>query len=296
MNDSQAYRNGSWFPLNQLTWSVTDVGTTHGAILVERLRTLGGRLFALEAHLDRLAEGAAKIGIAWSSKETQRLAEVCRELLDRNIDLVQTAGDVGLVLVISPGDPGIERRNALQPTVMAHLSPIPFGQLADWYRSGTALHLSSVRNVPKECWSPSIKTRSRLQYFLADQERTGSVAVLLSTRCTVTETSISNLLVLGQDDVLRSPPLEDILWGVSLHTVLKLAETIGLPVEFCDLDPESLRTASEVLMTGSTGCLWSAVSIDGKPIGDGKPGRICRRLQSAWEELVGYRFTQVESP
>ncbi len=252
-------------------------------------------MFALEIHLDRLAEGASKIGIPWSSDNTKMMADVCRELLERNTELMQSSGDVGLVLVLSPGDPGIERRNGLQPTVMAHLNPIPFGQLANWYRNGTDLHLSSVRNVPKECWSPSIKTRSRLQYFLADREKAGSVAVLLSTRGTITETSISNLLILGQDGVLRSPPREDVLSGVSLHVVVEIAESLNIRVEFCDLLPESLYNASEVLMTGSTGCLWSAVSIDGQPIGDGKPGVLCRRLQEAWQKLVGYNFTRIES-
>jgi branched-chain amino acid aminotransferase len=291
--DSKAYRNGEWMPLNELTWSVTDIGTTHGAILVERFRTLGGKPFALTEHIERLSDGIGKLGMEWSALQSSMIEETCRELLARNAELVESVGDVGVVVVISPGDPGIDRRMDFEPTLMAHLNPIPFKQLAGWYQEGVALHISEVRNVPKECWSPSIKTRSRLQYWLADRHSKPSIAVLLSTRGTVTETSISNLLIVGNDGVLRSPPLSDILWGVSLKTVDRLANSISLEVKYGDILPKMLQTASEVLMTGSTGCLWSAVSVDGVPVGDGRPGPIGRRLQNAWEELVDHRFTEI---
>ncbi len=177
--------------------------------------------------------------------------------------------------------------------MMIHLSPISFERYRQWYRLGAKLFISSVRNVPSECWSPAIKTRSRLQYYLADQASDGRVAVLLNTRGMITETSISNLLVLGKDGILKSPPLDDILHGVSLKTVVELADSISIPMQFRDLMPIDLLDASEVLMTGTTGCLWSAVEIDGQLIGDGKPGVVCRRLQDAWEERVNYRFTQI---
>jgi branched-chain amino acid aminotransferase len=290
--ESDAFRNGEWLPMSRLSWSVTDIGTTQGAILVERLRTLGRRVFALEEHLQRLFEGAQKLGIAWNP-DNSRAMQVCEELLERNRELVNACGDVGIVIVVSPGDPGIDRRPIVAPTMMVHLSPISFDLYRQWYRFGAKLFFSPVRNVPPECWSPSIKTRSRLQYYLADQSSHGRVAVLLNTRGMITETSISNLLVLGKDGVLKSPPLEDILHGVSLKTVIELANSISIPVQFGDLEPVDLQSAAEVLMTGTTGCIWSAVEIDSQLIGDGKPGVVCRRLQDAWEERVSYRFTQI---
>jgi branched-chain amino acid aminotransferase len=278
--------------MNRLSWSVTDLGTTQGAMLVERLRTLGGRIFAIDQHLHRLFEGAQMLGIPWSP-EVSNAQRVCEELLERNHDLVDAYGDVGIVIVLSPGDPGIDRRPILTPTMMLHLTPISFEQYRGWYRNGAKLCSAAVRNVPPECWSPSIKTRSRLQYFLADQASDGRVAVLLSTRGMVTETSISNLLIYGKDGILKSPPLDDILHGVSLKTVVELSNSLSIPVQFEDVDPVELRNASEVLMTGTTGCLWSAVEIDGEPIGTGKPGSVCKRIQNAWEDRVNYRFTQI---
>jgi branched-chain amino acid aminotransferase len=300
---TQAYRSGRWTTLEQLSWSATDVGTTHGVILVERLRTFGGKLFALEDHVQRLADGSAFLGIDWSPIR-DGIPRLCDELLERNAPTLEVVGDVGVVLLLSPGDPGIDRREGVAPTLMLHLYPLPVEQLKGWYRQGTHLHVAETRNVPPACWSPGLKTRSRLQYYLADHrlaetpaQRAAiiptSVAVLLSTRATVTETSISNLIMVDLDGKLRSPPLADILVGVSLKTVLGLAESLGYTVEFTDLYPADLLNAREVLMTGSTGCLWSAVSLDGKIIGEGRPGQHCRKLQQAWEDLVNFRFTEL---
>jgi branched-subunit amino acid aminotransferase/4-amino-4-deoxychorismate lyase len=313
--ESQSYLNGRWVPLQTLAWSVTDLGTTQGAMLVERLRTYGGKLFDVQEHLARLADGAEKLGIPWPLPDLA-MEDLCRELVDRNQELIAQEQDCGLVLLLSPGDPGVDRSRTLVPTLMAHLTPIPFAQLSRWYRDGVALHISSVRNVPTECWSPSIKTRSRLQYYLADHRdidlaksrsqpgappptparpSVESIAVLLNIHGCVTETSISNLLVLGKDGVLRSPPLKDILWGVSLKTVCRLAESIGQPIAFSDIQPDALLEAKEILMTGTTGGVWAAISVDGNRVGEGRPGPLCHLLQEAWQKKLGIHFIELAS-
>jgi len=310
-DQSLAYKNGNWAPLSEISWSVTDLGTTHGAMLVERLRTIGGRLHDVAEHLTRLADGAEQLGISWPPNG-ESLSQLCDELVDRNQALLEQESDLGIVLLLSPGDPGVDRALTSTSTLMGHVVPLPFVQLAHWYEHGANLHFASTRNVPAECWSPSIKTRSRLQYFLADRNLgrngstiagqaasqgtqgnrlPGSIAVLLSTRNFVTETSISNLLLIDKNRVMRSPPLEDILHGVSLKTVCEIASSMNLPVEFSDIQPDDFYTASEVLMTGTTGCLWSAVTIEGHPIGNGQPGPICTQLQEAWQKRVGFDFT-----
>jgi branched-chain amino acid aminotransferase len=288
---SWAYRNGQWSPLRELSWSVTDIGTVQGAMLVERLRTIGGRLFSVEEHLQRLQAGASALNIPWNDL-TPQLETVCDELLKRNEHLLREETDVGLVILVSPGDSGIDRRSKLVPTVMAHLQPLPFSQLADWYRHGSRLRLSSVRNVPAECWSPQIKTRSRLQYYLADQQAPGEIAVLLNSRGLVTETSVANLLIVQGDGQLKSPPLDDILHGVSLAKVIALASSLNRTTLFEPMSPDELFQAKEILLTGTTGCLWSAVTVNGQPIAAGKPGPVCRQLQQAWQKSTGYEFVR----
>jgi branched-subunit amino acid aminotransferase/4-amino-4-deoxychorismate lyase len=74
--------------------------------------------------------------------------------------------------------------------------------------------------------------------------------------------------------------------------VCELAESIEQPIEFAAVQPSDLIEAMEVLMTGSTGCLWSAVSVNGIPIGEGRPGQLCVRLQKAWHQKIGFDFIE----
>ncbi len=302
--ESIAYRNGAWLACKNLHWSVTDIATTQGVMLVERLRTAGGRLFDCPLHVERLGTSAALIGLQCNDLLLS-LPDLLEELVSQNQSFIQFHHDVGIVVLLSPGDPGHQRSAQLSPTLMMHLTPIPFPQLHKWYEHGCRLHVSETRNVSRESWSPWIKTRSRLQYYLADHpvdstasKQTGSasklaadsIAVLLSNRDYITETSISNLIILDRQGKLRSPSKCDILQGVSLSKVESLATKLGLEMDYGDLTVDDFREAQEILMTGTTGFVWASIEFDGKTIGDGKPGPICKAIQRLWSESLGFDF------
>jgi branched-subunit amino acid aminotransferase/4-amino-4-deoxychorismate lyase len=117
-----------------------------------------------------------------------------------------------------------------------------------------------------------------------------SVAVLLSMHGNVTETSISNLVLLDKKGKLRSPAKRDILQGVSLANVESLAANENLLLVYEDLTIDDFRDAKEILMTGTTGCVWSAVEFDGVEISDGKPGPLCKAIQQAWSKRLDFDF------
>ena len=307
--NSIAYRNGDWLPCKNLSWSVTDLATTQGVMLVERLRTAGGRLFDCPLHVDRLRTSAALVGLECDDLLSSLVA-VIEGLVHENRDFIQFHRDVGIVVLLSPGDPGLAKHQQFSPTLMMHLTPIPFSQLHSWYEHGCRIHVSETRNVPPESWSPWIKTRSRLQYYLADnpvvtkmEKSTGSarkpvpdsIAVLLSTRGHVTETSISNLILLDQQGELRSPAKCDILQGVSLSKVESIAAKLGVTMAYGNLSSDDFRDAQEILMTGTTGFVWSAVEFEGTQIGDGSPGPLCKAIQNAWSESLGFDFVAQSS-
>lgn len=302
--ESIAYRNGVWLPCKDLHWSVTDIATTQGVMLVERLRTAGGRLFDCPLHVERLGTSAALVGLECNDLLSS-IPSLIEELVNQNHEFIQFHHDVGIVVLLSPGDPGHHKSAKLVPTLMMHLTSIPFSQLHKWYEYGCRLHISETRNVPPESWSPWIKTRSRLQYYLADHPVTSttgdqsstakkpqsdSVAVLLSSRDYVTETSISNLIIVDRQGKLRSPSKRDILQGVSLSKVESLATKLGLALEYGNITADDFREAEEILMTGTTGFVWAAVEFEGKLVGDGKPGPICKAIQRTWSETLGFDF------
>jgi len=298
---AQAYRNGSWVQFKDLSWSVTDVATTQGVMLVERLRTAGGQLIDSQLHVDRLLTSASLVGLKCDDL-CASITSLLDDLVLRNRSFIRVHGDVGVVVLLSPGDPGLHKSKDLVPTSMIHLTPIPFAQLANWYEHGCRLHVSETRNVPPEAWSPWIKTRSRLQYYLADNpvgaptaigrstQKADSVAVLLTIEGFATETSISNLILVDLSGRLRSPSKRNILQGVSLAKVQELASKMGVEMDYCDLTADDFRQASEILLTGTTGFVWAGIEFEGVRIGNGRPGTFCKSLQQMWIENLGFDF------
>ena len=206
--DSQRFE---CLPSKSLSWSINDIGTMFGAILVERFRTYGGRLLDLDDRSDRLFNSARFLAI-----ESQFIASQfkvnCQRLLDVNRELVDLAGDVSIVVLLSPGEM-VENtsKSGFSPSCMFHLSPLPFAKLASWYQHGTPLTMGRYSSVPTQCWPTQIKSRSRLPYLLsasnAPESQPESLAVLKTIRGTIADTSVANLLVVNQDNTIASQVL-----------------------------------------------------------------------------------------
>ena len=278
-----------------LAWSVTDAGTLYGAILVERFRTYGFKLLEINDYEARLSHGAQHFSIDASSITSELTANANR-LLDLNRDLVHQCGDVGIVVLASPGE--FDQDNSLgnRPTCMMHLSPLPFEKLNQWYKDGTNLWISTLQAVPNACWPNQIKSRSRLNYFLSDAtstaKRADSLSVLTTSRGTISDTSVANLLLVDEKGHFVSPPKEDILTGCTLLAVEKLLKKNNIQIQFRDIEPKEFESACEVILTGSTGGVWSARSINGTRIGldNGQPK--LRLLTDLWKTHVGMDFVE----
>ncbi len=307
LEGSWAWSNSQWVPLGDCRWSWSDLGPMHGVIAVERLRTFHGQPYLVDEHLRRLDSTCEQLFINLQDRFSRssssptpswhdELSTILGELLDRNQAIVRGLGDVGIVILASPGDPGWDASSISQPltpSLHIHLVSIPWKRFAHWYEHGCQLVSSSVHNIPASCWSPHIKSRNRLHYYLADKQaerkQSGAVALLLDQNEMVTETSISNLLMVRGSELI-SPTLEQILPGISLQTVEQLAVQIGRTVRYSEVGLKEFAQAEEILMVGTTGCVWPAVELDGRPIGDGVPGRCFRELVRVWQETLHFDF------
>jgi branched-chain amino acid aminotransferase len=293
---SIALHNGQWMQLGCVSWSVSDFASTHAAIVVERLRTIGGKLFAVDAHHERMIQGLRLLGIPQPNAICEELFnQVLGELLQRNRDLVTACGDVGVVLLVSPGDPGIDGSEEISPSICAHLMPIPWARVASWYQTGCHLRTVEPRNIPKDCLPTQLKSRNRLHYYLADNEakklQPGSVGLLLDVDGSVSETSIASILVVTKDGQVLSPRRDRILSGVSLAFVADLCDRfVGKPIQDAAFTVDEIRNAAEVILVGTTGCLWPAVSLDNSPIGQGRPGPVYELIRDHWIEQVEFDF------
>jgi len=289
MREPVAYLNGQWLAAGQLALPVTDAGFVLGVTIAEQLRTFRGRLFRLDLHLARFRHSLEIIGVdpGLSIDEFGRLAE---ELATRNHKLLQPDDDLGLTMFVTPGayatySPVIDR-----PTIALHTYELPFRLWVQQYERGQALRVTSVRQVPSECWPPSLKCRSRMHYYLADREAREhdpqSRALLLGIDGQVTESSSANLLVWRESEGLVSPPEDRILPGVSLAVLREIAQSMKIPFHSRPLTVEDVQSADEAYLTSTSPCMLPVSRCNGQPIGGGAPGPLFNKLLDAWSQLV----------
>jgi branched-subunit amino acid aminotransferase/4-amino-4-deoxychorismate lyase len=286
------YLNHSFVPAAQAQLAIWDAGVVQGATVTEMTRTFHKQPFRLGDHLDRLfrALDRTRMNIGLSKHE---LTAISHELLAHNGGLVDASAELGLVHFVTAGEYAtyaIGRPPRTAPTVCVHTFPLPFFRWADKLRKGTRLITPSIRQVPPQCWDPGMKCRSRMHYYLADQEvhltDPDASALLLDLDGNVTETSTGNFLMV-EDGVLSSPTLENTLPGISRATVIELAGELGIRFTERDIAVSEALSADEALLSSTSYCLMPVTKINDTTISEGQPGPVYHRLLAAWSQRVG---------
>ncbi len=293
------FLNGQMLPASQAHLTVYDAGVVLGATVTELVRTFDKKLFRLDDHLHRLAQSLHFVGfdIGMSMEELGRTVE---QLVAHNAELLAPEDELGLVLFVTAGEyptyaGGAAGSLRTTPTLCAHTFPLPFELWAAKVVSGIHLVTPSIRHVPPQCYDPKMKCRSRMHYYLADQQARlvdrDAAALLLDLDGNVTETGAANFLMV-EDGTIISPSLRNTLPGVSRATVIELAAKLGIPFAVRDFQVFDAVNADEAFLASTPYCLMSVTKINGKQIGTGRPGPIYGRLAKAWSELVGLDVVQ----
>lgn len=290
MAEPIAYWQGTWKPYSQVTIPLNDAGFQLGATVAEQLRTFNGKIFRLDAHLDRLWKSLEMVDIhAPESRES--LTDVIHQIVEHNFPLLPAGADLGITLFVTPGPMEQAYRPHKTGRLAVHTQMVHFEQFAHLYEAGQALIVPATRQIPPECWPRELKVRSRVHYYLADIEAKKqdpeARAVLLDQAGYVMEATTANIAKYHPDTGLELPPEELVLPGISINTLCQLADEVGIPYRHRQLTPEDFRTADEVLLTSTSPCIIPCNQWNGKPISVGKPGPIFKRLIETWEEMVG---------
>lgn len=288
--EPEAFLNGRFVPQSAAVLPVYDAGFVQGTTVAEQLRTFGGKLFRLEAHLGRLEHSLAIVGVD-SGYSLAQLAEAATELVRRNHRLLEPGDDLGLAMFVTPGPyPAMSPPGRHGPLVCMHTFPLPFYLWADKYQ-GESLATTDVVQVPSRCWPPELKCRSRMHYYLADraarQMDPGARAVMMDEDGFVTESTTANIVVYRTGDGLVIPPRHKILPGISLAVLLELASAAGIGCREQDMRPADIAAADEVFVCSTSPCVLPVVRFNRQPVGRGIPGPTFDQLMNQWEQLVG---------
>ena len=276
--------DGKWCHGDDAKISVYDHGLLYGDGLFEGIRIYAGRIFKLEAHLDRLYEGAKAIllTIPMDKKELGRL------LLEGVKRLGESEGYIRLVLTRGKGSLGISPDSCPVPTLIMIADTIQLYP-PELYDRGIKIVTAGSRRLTGDVFDPRIKSLNYLNNVLAkiEAKQAGCLeAVMLNSEGYVCECTGDNIFIV-KNGVLKTPPSYlGLLEGITRNTVMELAAEMGVPTQEAVMTRFDLYTADECFLTGSGAEIIPVIKIDGREIGSGKPGNMGKRVTEVFRKLV----------
>jgi D-alanine transaminase len=271
------YLNGQFIPLEDAKISVLDRGFIFGDAVYEVWRAVRGQLFEPDRHLARLASGLKDIHIG-PPPESKRagLLAISERLMREN----GFTGEASLFLEMTRGvAPRMHQypKPAVAPTVFIMAAAFqPPEELRA--KGGSVICIDDVR------WNRcNVKTTQLLPNVMAKQEAAEHDALdaIFVRDGMLTETSHANVMAVIGGAVWTHPITGHVLPGVTRDVVLELAKSMGIAVQEKPIPKADLPKATEVFLTGTLSDVMPIVSVDGKKVGDGRPGPIARKLFTA---------------
>jgi branched-chain amino acid aminotransferase len=293
MAEPLAYLNGRISPISQTSLSIFDMGIVMGATVTEMARTFHHEAFRLKEHVERLFRSIKHTGFDVDLTR-ESVVDLAKELIEHNARLVPPHHDLGVSMFVTAGTSLIYSGYAgmsthRKPTVCVHTFPLPFELWAEKYATGQHVVTPSIRHLPPECLDPKIKARSRMHWYLADEQAKlvdpKAIALLLDRQDNITETSTANFMI-AQPGKLITPTGRNTLQGISQQVVAELAEQLDLKYEQRDIQTYDVVNADEAFTTSTPYCMLPVTMINGRPIGSGRPGPVYDVLLKAWSQVV----------
>lgn len=272
------FLDGEYLPLHEAKVSVLDRGFIFGDGVYEVIPVYSKRPFRLAEHLRRLQYSLDKVRIdnPLSEAEWTRLVA---EIVERN-----AGDDQSVYLQVTRG---VARRDhafpkGVKPTVFMMSNPLvtPAPALVE---SGVAcITAQDYRWLNCDIKSVSLLGNCLLRQLSAD---VGATETVLFRDGQLTEASASNVFIV-RDGVLLTPPKDNlVLPGITYDVVLEIARAREFEVEVRAVSEAEVRSADEIWVTSSTKEVLAVTTLDGKPVGDGKPGPLFRRMHALYQQF-----------
>lgn len=272
---------GELLPRDQAKVSVFDSSVQGGDAVWEGLRVYNGRIFQLDAHLDRLIDSARAMAFA----ELPTVAAI-KEAIFATLQANNMRDGVHIRLTLTRGakvTSGMDPRlNQAGPCLIV---------LAEWkapvYSSdGIRLITSTIRRNSPQSIDSKIHHNNLINNILAKIEANAAGAddaLMLDINGFISETNATNVFLVKRGALL-TPHADSCLPGITRGFVLQIAQENHIPCQARNLTIAEAYSADEFFTTGTMGELTPVLWIDGRTVGDGTPGPLTRRLQNLYAE------------
>ena len=289
----QVYLDGNWYPKSEAKISIFDHGLLYGDGVFEGIRAYDGLVFKLEEHLKRLWESAHTLMLE-IPMDAKTLKNAIIETLKRN---KLTDAYIRVVVTRGVGDLGLSPWLCKKATVFIITDKITLYPKSLYQKGLEIITVPTVRNLP-EAVNPSIKSLNYLNNIMAKIEaKNGGCmeALMLNHQGYVAECTGDNIFMIKKtgkgsavkDHVLLTPPTYlGALKGITRQAIIEIAEKLKLPFEERIITRHDLFNANEVFLTGTAAEVIPVVKLDGRMIGEGKPGKITNVLLKEFQRLT----------
>lgn len=284
-----AYMDGRFMLLAQASIPILDRGFLRSDVTYDALHVWKGRFFRMQDHIDRFRASIAGLRMA--------LPHTDEELRGILMECVRRSGlrDAFVMVMCSRGvqPPGTRDPRLCRNRLYAYAQPFLWIATEDQRRGGLKLVLAKTQRIPPEALDQRIKNFHWLDLTMSlfeAYDRDAHTTVLPLADGTVTEGPGYNVFIV-KDGALASPD-RGMFEGITRRTVAEIAAELQLRCEFRPVRAEELDAADEIFTATTAGGITPVTWYEGRPIGDGRPGPITRRIHELyWRRHEDAAFT-----
>jgi branched-chain amino acid aminotransferase len=280
----KVYIDGKLYAKEDAKISVYDHGLLYGDGVFEGIRSYRGKVFRMQAHLDRLWFSAKAILLAIPMTKVEMARAIEDTLAVNGIE----DGYIRVVITSGSGSLGLDPNLCSNPQVIIitdYISLYP----EELYSKGLEIVTVSVARNHPAALSPRIKSLNYLNNILAkiEGQKAGCVeALMLNHKGEVAECSGDNIFLIHSGELLTPSMETGILEGITRDAVIEIAQAAGIPVRELPLTKHDIYIADECFLTGTAAEVIPVVKLDNRTIGDGFPGPITRDLIERFHKLT----------
>jgi branched-chain amino acid aminotransferase len=276
--------DGKFYDKEDAKISVYDHGLLYGDGVFEGIRVYRGKIFECDAHLRRLFDSARGIRLT-----PPRTPEQFRAAMEETIKINNFSDCyIRLVLTRGVGYLGLNPNKCPNPSVIIIADTIELYP-AEMYEKGMYIITSSVVRTHPNSLSPRLKSLNYLNNILAKIEATDAgvpEAVMLNQDGNVAECTGDNIFIVRNGQIQTPTTADGILEGVTRQVMIDLCRELSIPCVEKSLQRHDLYISDECFLTGTAAEVIPVTRIDGRPIGNGIPGPLTRKLIAAFHKLV----------
>ena len=278
------YIDGKYYDEKNAKISVFDHGLLYGDGIFEGIRAYHGRVFKLKEHIDRLFRSAKAILLEVPLRHAEVMKAVVETCRRNNIQ----DGYIRLLVTRGAGTLGLNPNRCKKPSLVIIADKIQLYPRELYEKGLEIVTVATTRNL-HSALNPAIKSLNYLNNVLAKIEANNAgceEAIMMNAEGFVAECTGDNIFIVQAGQLFTPPLSAGALYGITRGVVIDLARAAGVKVAEPNLTRYDLFNADECFLTGTGAELIPVVKIDGRVIGEGKPGPLTLKLVDKYRALT----------